>query len=77
MDKNHSESCQKSITIAVHKKGNNEDCENCTGINLLNSGYKMYTNIIKNKLYTSTKINYVKNGKDSKKDYLVVMAILH
>jgi len=46
------ESCLKAIILPVHKKGNIKCCENYTGINSLNSGCKIYTNIIKNKLYT-------------------------
>jgi hypothetical protein len=45
------ESWLKAIIIPVHKKGNIKHCENHRGINLLNSGCKLYTNI-KNKLYT-------------------------
>jgi hypothetical protein len=33
-------------------KGNIKECENYTGIHLLNSSYKIYANIIKNKLCT-------------------------
>jgi len=36
----------------VHKKGNIKHYENCTEINLLNSGCKIYTSITKNTLYT-------------------------
>jgi len=48
----------------VHRKGNNKDCENYRGINLLNSGYKIYANIIKNKLYTCyiNKLGEEQNG---------------
>jgi hypothetical protein len=46
------ESWQKAIIIPAHKKGNTRDCENYGGINLLNSGYKICVNIIKNRLYT-------------------------
>jgi len=38
------ESWQKAIIIPDHKKGNIKDCENYTGINFLNSGYKIYVN---------------------------------
>jgi len=43
---------RKMAKAPVHKKGNIKDCGNYRGINLLNSGYKIYANIIKNKLYT-------------------------
>jgi hypothetical protein len=38
--------------IPVNKKGHIKVCENYRGINLLNSGYKIYSNIINNKFYT-------------------------
>jgi hypothetical protein len=47
--------------VPLHKKGNIKTCENYRGINLLNSGYKMYAKIIKNKLYGYYK---GKSGKD-------------
>jgi sorting nexin-29 len=37
--------------VLLHKKGDIQKCENYRGISLLNSGYKIYANIIKNKLY--------------------------
>jgi hypothetical protein len=37
--------------VLLHKKGDIKKCENYRGISLLNSGYKIYANIIKNKLY--------------------------
>jgi hypothetical protein len=46
------ESWLKAIIIPIHKKGNIKHCKNYRGINLLNSDYKIYTNIITNKLYT-------------------------
>jgi sorting nexin-29 len=45
------ESWQKAIIVPLHKKGDIKKCENYRGISLLNSGYKIYANIIKNKLY--------------------------
>jgi hypothetical protein len=45
------ESWQKSLVIPLHKKGDIKKCENYRGISLFNSGYKIYANIIKNKLY--------------------------
>jgi hypothetical protein len=45
------ESWQKAIILPLHKKGDIKKCEHYRGISLLNSGYKMYVNIIKNKLY--------------------------
>jgi hypothetical protein len=46
---------KKIIVISVHKKGNIKIYENYRRINLLNSSYKIYTNIIKNKFYTCYK----------------------
>jgi sorting nexin-29 len=40
----------KSVAIPIFKKGNRKDCDNYRVISLLNTGYKMYANIIKNKL---------------------------
>jgi hypothetical protein len=45
------ESWQKAIIVPLHKKGDIKKCENYRGISLLNSGYKIYAHIIKNKLY--------------------------
>jgi hypothetical protein len=42
------ESWQKEIILPLHKKGNVVDCKNDRGTHLLNSSYKVYTNIIKN-----------------------------
>jgi hypothetical protein len=39
---------KRAITIPVHKEGNVKDCRNYRGRNTLNSGYKLYDNIIKN-----------------------------
>jgi hypothetical protein len=36
----------------VHKKRNIKDCEKYRGISLLNSGSKIYANIIENNVYT-------------------------
>jgi hypothetical protein len=44
------EDWKKAIVISIYKKGDRKDCENYRGISLLNSVYKIYTNIIKNKL---------------------------
>jgi hypothetical protein len=71
------ESWQKAVTIPVHSKGSIKDSENCIGINLLNSGYKIYVSVVKNKCTLITKMNYVKNSMYSEKDSLVVMAVLH
>jgi hypothetical protein len=40
----------KSVVIPIFKKGNRKNCDNYRGISLLNSGYKIYANNIKNKL---------------------------
>jgi hypothetical protein len=37
--------------VPLLKKGNIKKCENYRGISLLNFGYEIYANIIKNKLY--------------------------
>jgi hypothetical protein len=37
--------------LPLRKKGDIKKCENYRGNSLLNSGYKIYANIIKNKLY--------------------------
>ncbi|KAJ4451609.1 hypothetical protein ANN_03078 [Periplaneta americana] len=39
-----------AIIISIFKKNNRQDCDNYSGISLLNSGYKIYANIIKSKL---------------------------
>lgn len=44
-------SWRKSIVIPIYKKGNRNACDNYRGISLLNTCYKIYSNIIKNKLY--------------------------
>jgi GTP-dependent phosphoenolpyruvate carboxykinase len=44
------ESWQKAITVPLHKKGDIKKCKNYREISLLNSGYKIYANIIKEKL---------------------------
>jgi hypothetical protein len=63
MEKNP-RSWQKTIIIPVHKKGNVKGCEKYRGINVLNSSYKIYTDIIKNKLYTyyRNKLGEEQNG---------------
>jgi hypothetical protein len=50
-DKIPPESWKKALIVPLHKKGDTKKCENYRGISLLNSGYKIYGNIIKNKLY--------------------------
>jgi sorting nexin-29 len=47
------DSWQKAITVPLHtrKKRDIKKCENYRRISLLNSGYKIYVNIIQNKLY--------------------------
>jgi hypothetical protein len=40
-----------ALVIALHNKRNIKKREYYRGINLLNSGYKIYANIVKNKLY--------------------------
>jgi len=59
------------------KEENIKDCKHCTGINLLNSGYKIYDNIIKSWLYTYYKNKLGEEKTNSEKDDLVVMAIIH
>jgi hypothetical protein len=44
------EICIKAVVIPLHKK-DIKHCENYREMKLLNSGCKVYTNIIKNKLY--------------------------
>jgi hypothetical protein len=39
-----------AIVIPIYKKGDLKDCENYRGTSLLNSGYKIFPNISKNKL---------------------------
>jgi hypothetical protein len=51
MEKKLPESLLKAVKILVHMKVNIEDSENYRGINLMNSGYKIY-NTIKHTLYT-------------------------
>jgi sorting nexin-29 len=50
--------------VPLHKKGDIKKCENYKGISLLNSGYKIYAKIMKNKLYEYYKGNLgeEKNG---------------
>jgi hypothetical protein len=55
------ESWQKAIIIAVHKKGNIKVCENYSGINLVNSGDKLYANVFNNKFYKN-KVGKEQNG---------------
>jgi len=31
-----------AVVIPIHKKGDRNNLDNCTGINLLNTGYKIY-----------------------------------
>jgi sorting nexin-29 len=54
----------KSVAIPIFKKGNRKNCDNYRGISLLNSGYKIYANIIKNKLnkYYDNIIGEEQNG---------------
>jgi hypothetical protein len=49
MEKKPSESFRKAIITPVHKKRNITNCGNYRGINIQNSGYKIYANTIKNK----------------------------
>ncbi|KAJ4426643.1 hypothetical protein ANN_26441 [Periplaneta americana] len=44
------ESWTKSIVIPIHKRGDLKITDNYRGISLLNAGYKIYANILKNKL---------------------------
>ena len=57
-------SCDKVIVIPIYKKGDKKNCDNYWGISLFNSGYKLYTNIIKNKLSTfyNNKLGEEQNG---------------
>jgi hypothetical protein len=36
----------ESIIVPVHKKGDKTDCNNCRGISLLSTSYKMLLNIL-------------------------------
>ena len=40
----------KELVINIHKKGTKSKCENYRGITLLPTAYKLFTNIIKNRL---------------------------
>jgi sorting nexin-29 len=54
----------KSVVIPIIRKGNRKDCDNYRGISLLNTIYKIYANIIKNKLnkYCDNIIDEEQNG---------------
>src|SRR5215470_7191404 len=41
---------ETGIVINIHKKGSKNKCENYRGITLLPAAYKLFTNIMKNKL---------------------------
>jgi hypothetical protein len=41
----------KSVIIPAFKEGNLKDCNSYRGISVLNSGYNIYANIIKNEVY--------------------------
>ena len=41
---------ETSIVINIHKKGTKSKCENYRGITLLPTAYKLFANIIKNRL---------------------------
>jgi hypothetical protein len=71
------ESWQNAIKIPVHKKGNNKEYKNYRGINLVNSGYDIFVNIIKIKLYAYLKNKVGKEQNGSQKDNLVVTVISH
>jgi len=45
-------SWSQSLVIPIHKSGNRNNCDNYRGISLLNAGYKIFANIIRNKLYS-------------------------
>ena len=37
---------KESIIAAIHKKGNRIDCNNCRGISLLSTSYKIFSNTL-------------------------------
>ena len=41
---------ETGMVINIHKKGTKSKCENYRGITLLSTAYKLFTNIIKNRL---------------------------
>jgi hypothetical protein len=43
---------KESITVSVHKKGDNIDCSNNRGISMLSTSYKMLANILSSRLST-------------------------
>jgi hypothetical protein len=66
-----------TVIIPAHKNGNNKYCENYRRIHLLNLCYQIYTNAIKNKLYSYYKNKLWEEQNKFQKDKLVVMDILH
>jgi len=51
IDKNQiSQEWETGMVINIHKKGTKSECENYRGINLLSTAYKLFANIIKNRL---------------------------
>jgi sorting nexin-29 len=69
------ESWQKSLVIPLHKKEDLMKCKNYRGISLLNSGHKIYANIIKNKLYDyyKDKLGEEQNGFKEVDDHAVTV----
>jgi sorting nexin-29 len=63
---------KKASVIPIYKKGDRKDCENYRGISLLNSRYKIYANIIKNKLsrYYGSILGEEKNGFHKGRSYI-------
>jgi sorting nexin-29 len=41
---------ETGMVISIHKKGTKSKCKNYRGITLLSTAYKLFTNIIKNRL---------------------------
>ena len=64
---------ETGMVINIHKKGTKSKCENYRGITLLPTAYKLFTNIIKNRLNEHLEVEIVEKECGLKRDVVVPM----
>lgn len=65
-----------AVVISIYKKGGRSSCANYREISLLNTGYKVYTRMINNRLKNITNAERTEKQKGFRKGDLAVIKLM-